>query len=74
MLVLTRKKDEGIMIGQDIEITVLAFDGDKVRLGINAPKSVTILRKEVYTEVANANREALSSNLPQNIELDDFFR
>jgi carbon storage regulator (csrA) len=74
MLVLTRKKDEGIMIGRDIEIMVLGFDGDKVRLGISAPRSITILRKEVYQEVADANKEALSSNLPQNFDLKELFR
>ena len=74
MLVLTRKKDEAIMLGHDIEITVLGFDGDKVKLGINAPKSITILRKEVYLEVADANREALSNNLPQNFHLKDIFK
>jgi len=74
MLVLTRKKDEAVMLGHDIEITVLGFDGDKVKLGINAPKSITILRKEVYLEVVNANREALTNNLPQNFNIKDIFR
>lgn len=74
MLVLTRKKDEAIMLGHDIEITVLGFDGDKVKLGINAPKSIAILRKEVYLEVVEANREAISKNLLQNFDLKDIFR
>lgn len=74
MLVLTRKKNEAIMLGHDIEITVLGFDGDKVKLGINAPKNITILRKEVYQEVVEANKEAISNNLPQNFDLKDIFK
>ncbi len=74
MLVLTRKKNEAIMLGRDIEITVLGFDGDKVKLGIEAPKSITILRKEIYEEVVKANKEAISNNLPQNIDLKDIFK
>ena len=74
MLVLSRKKNEAIMLGHDIEITVLGFDGDKVKLGINAPKNITILRKEVYQEVVEANKEAISNNLPQNFDLKDIFK
>ena len=48
MLVLTRKRDETIMIGDEIEVTVVDIRGDKVRLGINAPKSVSVDRREVY--------------------------
>jgi carbon storage regulator len=59
MLVLTRKVDEKIRIGEDIEITVVAVSGNVVRLGIDAPRSVTVLRSEIYEEVQNQNREAL---------------
>jgi len=48
MLVLSRQKDESIMIGNAIEITVVDVRGDKVRLGINAPKEIPVHRKEVY--------------------------
>ena len=48
MLVLSRQKDQTIMIGDDIEVTVVDIRGDKVRLGINAPRSITVHRKEVY--------------------------
>ena len=48
MLVLTRKLDQSIMIGNDIEITVVEVRGDQVRIGIAAPKSVTVHRAEVY--------------------------
>ena len=48
MLVLTRETDQSIMIGDDIEIVVVAVQGGKVRLGINAPKAISVHRKEVY--------------------------
>jgi carbon storage regulator len=58
MLVLTRKLKESIQIGDDIEITVLAIQGDQVKLGINAPKHVEIHRKEVYLAIQKENSEA----------------
>ena len=73
MLVLTRKKDESIMIGHGIEVVVLGIDGDKVRIGIEAPKDVTILRKEVYLDVAQTNKQAISSTIPTNLSLDNIF-
>ncbi|MEK7505010.1 MAG: carbon storage regulator CsrA [Patescibacteria group bacterium] len=51
MLVLSRKRDESIMIGDDIEITVVDIRGDKVRLGIAAPRPVQVHRKEVYEDI-----------------------
>ncbi len=51
MLVLTRKKNESIVIGDNIEITVVDIQGDQVRIGINAPKNVSIHRKEIYLEI-----------------------
>lgn len=58
MLVLSRQRDETIMIGDDIEITVVDIRGDKVRLGINAPKDVSVHRKEVYEAIKRENRDA----------------
>ncbi|WP_339213872.1 carbon storage regulator CsrA [Ornithinibacillus sp. FSL M8-0202] len=58
MLVLTRKRNEAIQIGDNIEITVLAIEGDQIKLGITAPKSVEIHRKEIYIEIQNQNNEA----------------
>ncbi|GMB09131.1 carbon storage regulator CsrA [Thermolongibacillus altinsuensis] len=58
MLVLTRKLKEVIQIGDDIEITVLAINGDQVKLGINAPKHIEIHRKEVYLAIQKENSEA----------------
>ena len=51
MLVLTRKSNQSIMIGDDIEVSVLAIMGEKVRIGIEAPRSVPVFRKEVYIEI-----------------------
>ena len=58
MLVLSRQRDETIKIGDDIEITVVDIRGDKVRLGINAPKSVSVHRKEVYEAIQKEKSEA----------------
>ncbi len=51
MLVLTRKSNQSIMIGDEIEVSVLAIMGEKVRIGIEAPRSVPVFRKEVYVEI-----------------------
>ena len=61
MLALSRKKDEAIVINDDIEITVIEIKGDQVKLGITAPKSVPIYRKEVYAQIQTANKEAVAS-------------
>ena len=61
MLALTRKKGESIMIGSDTEIVVLSVSGEQVRLGIRAPKSVSIHRKEIFEQIREENREALVS-------------
>ena len=60
MLVLSRKKNESIIINNDIVVTVVEIRGDKVRLGIVAPKDVPVHREEVYRELQRANREAAS--------------
>ena len=51
MLVLSRQKDESIMIGDDVEITIVDVRGDKVRLGINAPRNISVHRKEIYLAI-----------------------
>jgi carbon storage regulator len=58
MLVLSRQRDETIMIGDDIEVTVVDIRGDKVRIGINAPKEISVHRKEVYDAIRRENRAA----------------
>ena len=59
MLVITRKKGESLLIGEDIEITVIKAEDGSVKLAISAPKNVTILRKELYKEVTEENKNAL---------------
>lgn len=59
MLALSRKKNEAIVIDNNIEITVLEIKGDTVKLGIRAPKEVSVYRKEVYLQIQDANREAV---------------
>ena len=57
MLVLSRQKDESIMIGDDVEITIVDVRGDKVRLGITAPKEITVHRMEVYEAIQREKGE-----------------
>jgi carbon storage regulator len=61
MLVLTRKDRQSIMIGDDIKVMVLSSDGTKVRLGIQAPSSVSVHRTEVYLEIQAQDREGAGS-------------
>lgn len=60
MLALTRKKSESIMIGDNVEVIVLGIQGEQVKLGIIAPKSVPIHRKEIYEQIQTENKEASS--------------
>lgn len=71
MLVLSRKTNESIMIGGNVEIVVLGVEGDNVKIGIRAPKEVEIFRKEIYLSIQSANREAALSraSLSQAAEL-----
>lgn len=67
MLVLTRKKDQSIVINDNIEVTVLEVQGDQVRIGINAPKNVSIHRKEVFLQIAEENKKATEINFNTNL-------
>ena len=58
MLALSRKKNEAIIINNNIEITILDIRGDQIKLGISAPKEIPIYRKEVYVQIQNENKEA----------------
>ena len=69
MLVLTRKGNQSIMIGDDIEVSVLAIMGEKVRIGIDAPRSVPVFRKEVYLEI-QAGRDGTGKDEDDG-EVDD---
>jgi carbon storage regulator len=62
MLVLSRHKDQTIMIGDDIELTIVDIRGDKVRVGIKAPSSIPVHRKEVYDAIREENEGASSIN------------
>jgi carbon storage regulator len=68
MLVLTRKGNQSIMIGDEIEVSVLAIMGEKVRIGIDAPRTVPVFRKEVYIEI-QAGREGTDTD--GDDEIDD---
>jgi carbon storage regulator len=59
MLVLTRKSNQSIMIGDEIEISVLSVMGDKVRIGIQAPRSIPVYRREVYIAIQREREEGL---------------
>ncbi|NLU49724.1 MAG: carbon storage regulator CsrA [Syntrophomonadaceae bacterium] len=59
MLVLTRKKDEAIVIGDNIKITVVEIQGDKVKLGIEAPRELSVYREEIYESIREENRRAV---------------
>lgn len=61
MLVLTRKRNQSIMIGDDIEVSVLGVVGEKVRIGIDAPRDIPVFRKEVYLEIQQQRLEAGTS-------------
>ncbi len=69
MLVLSRKKDESIIINDHIRVTIVEIRGDKVRLGIDAPKDVTVHRREVYEAIQNqlkAHEESSTALAPEN--------
>ena len=59
MLVIGRKKGESLLIGEDIEITIVKIENGSVKISINAPKEISILRKELYKEVTDENQSAM---------------
>lgn len=61
MLALSRKKNEAIVINNNIEITILEVKGDQVKIGVSAPKDVPVYRKEVYVQIQEANKEATNA-------------
>ncbi|MBB3154631.1 carbon storage regulator [Paenibacillus endophyticus] len=72
MLVLTRKKGESILVGDDIEISILELTGDTVRIGIKAPGEVGILRKELYVSVESMNQNAEKSSITASELINQF--
>lgn len=73
MLALARKVNETIVINNNIEITVLEVKGDQVKLGINAPKSVPVYRKEIFVQIQEANKEA-AENVASPDEFGNLFK
>jgi len=69
MLVLSRQKNQTIMIGDDVEITVVDIRGDKVRLGITAPSRIPVHRKEVYEAIQQENEQAANIDLKDLTDL-----
>ena len=65
MLALSRKKGEALVINNNIEITVLDVKGDQIKIGINAPKEIPVYRKEVYEQIQQSNREAMTKQTPE---------
>lgn len=63
MLIITRKKGESLMIGDDIEIIISKIDDGSVKIGIKAPRDIEILRKELYEEVERENKEAIKIDI-----------
>ena len=62
MLALSRKKNEAIIVNNNIEITILEVKGDQVKIGVTAPKEVPIYRKEVYVQIQDANQDSVSAD------------
>ena len=60
MLALSRKKNEAIIINNNVEVTILEVKGDQVKIGITAPKEIPVYRKEVYLQIEEANRESVN--------------
>jgi len=75
MLILNRKLNESIQLGDDIEIKIVAVEGDQVKIGIDAPRSLDVYRKEIYLKIQEENQEAISMskdviNLLKNTKKD----
>lgn len=68
MLALSRKANESIIIGNDVEVTILEIKGDQVKIGITAPKSVPVYREEVYAQIKEANKEAASDTVQESLK------
>lgn len=68
MLALSRKKNEALIINNNIEITVLEIKGEQVKLGISAPRDVPVYRKEVYVQIQEANKEAVNTDGFENLK------
>lgn len=68
MLILARKLNESIMIGDDVEIVVVEIKGDQVKLGIRAPRTVAVHRTEIYKEIRDQNTRAAETPAPESLD------
>lgn len=68
MLILSRKINEKIMIGEDISLTIIEIRGDQVKVGVEAPKSVKVFRQEVYEAIQNENKAAAAALSNANLD------
>lgn len=73
MLALSRKINESIMLGNDIEVSILEIKGDQVKIGIKAPKSVPIFRKEIYLQIEEENKKAVNQSADRKT-IEDIFK
>ncbi len=67
MLVLSRQRDESIVIGENVVVTIVDIRGDKVRLGIQAPGEIPVHRQEVYEAIRRENRKGVASDVPSSV-------
>ena len=74
MLVLTRKSNQSIMIGDDIEVSVLSIMGEKVRIGIQAPREIPVFRKEVYLEIKQERAAEMATAGQTRAQVDEALR
>ena len=74
MLVFTRKKDESLIIGTDIEITILSIGSGNVKVGINAPRNISVHRQEVYEAIKRENLAASQSQVPKTDIFKNLFK
>ncbi|MBR4759482.1 MAG: carbon storage regulator CsrA [Lachnospiraceae bacterium] len=68
MLALSRKKGDSLIINNNIEVTILEVKGEQVKIGITAPKQVPVYRKEVYSQIQAANKEAMETATPNDLK------
>jgi carbon storage regulator len=73
MLILDRKENKSIMIGEDIEITIVNIKGDHAKIGINAPSSIKVYRKEIFEEIQKANIEAAKVKVTDIKDINKYF-
>ena len=74
MLILARRTNESIVIGGEIEVSIVDIKGDQVKLGIKAPDSVKVYRREVFEAIQEENRKAAASSTPDLPSLDDYLK